>query len=280
MENKYTQSKKQWPDICAWRLLDIIRNLSVLGSPADWSQRGLVLRHSFVRRLMFNRVVFGPKCPYLVMISKAPFDTKIRNCKEWVPCFCPFASPPAKDHLFQCKIFMKSQKIKSKETLGPMPPGLMQMPDLYRWKGTSLFNASLLPHLIFYEFIHLLSLLCWWCCEWKVWGRWCCPQVESSRAQIPTDPIPLLRASRTFHPQHSVLYAFPSKFHKREMFHWEYLDLCLSEGSLSWAKGWVEPDWNTEKMRRISSFPLFSSFCCVISWFWWSAVETRTYWDG
>ena len=60
----------------------IIKNLSVLGSPVDWSQRGLVLRHSFVRRLMFNRVVFGPKCPYLVMISKAPFDTKMRHCKE------------------------------------------------------------------------------------------------------------------------------------------------------------------------------------------------------
>ena len=135
--------------------------------PSWLSQRGFRLRHSFVRRLMFNRVVFGPKCPYLVMISKAPFDTKMKHCKDWVPIFCPFASPPAKDHLFQYKIFMKSHKTKLKETLGPMPPGLMQMPDLYRWKGTSLFNASLLPHLIFYEFIHLLSLLWWWCCEWK-----------------------------------------------------------------------------------------------------------------
>ena len=112
--------------------------------PSWLSQRGFRLRHSFVRRLMFNRVVFGPKCPYLVMISKAPFDTKMRYCKEWVPCFCPFAFRPPENHLFEKLLILKTkQKCRRREELFLYVPVLnAEMPVQEGRQGCALFLSD------------------------------------------------------------------------------------------------------------------------------------------
>ena len=59
----------------------IIKNLSVLGSPADWSQRGLVLRHSFVRRMMKIGWVLDSHDPILLWFLKLLLTLKLNIVK-------------------------------------------------------------------------------------------------------------------------------------------------------------------------------------------------------
>ena len=72
---------------------------------------------------------------------------------------------------FLAQIIHEITKIKSKEALGPMPPGLLQVPDLFRWKGTSLFNAPSLPHLIFRFHRYFVTIVFWWLLKMKSEGR-------------------------------------------------------------------------------------------------------------
>jgi len=67
-------------------------------------------------------------------------------------------SSSTEDHLFQNKLFMKSQNQIEGDPCGPMP-GLL--PDLLRWKGTSMFNAHIW-YSRFHKFFVTIGLVVLW----------------------------------------------------------------------------------------------------------------------
>jgi len=97
--------------------------------------------------------------------------------------------------LVSIQIIHEITKVKSKEALGPMP-GLLQVPDLLRWEGTSLFNAPSLPHLMFWfhkYFVTIVLLVGAGDEEWRqvegasqVEPRHCCRQTTATKAARPT----------------------------------------------------------------------------------------------
>ena len=106
----------------------IIKNLSVLGSPADWSQRGLVLRHSFVRRMMKIGWVLDSHDPILLWFLKLLLTLELNIVKIECLFFALLPRRLPKTIYFNTKYLWNHIKLSRKRPLAQCHQVLCRCP--------------------------------------------------------------------------------------------------------------------------------------------------------